>query len=352
MTTSTTRRLGGALAALGLVLAGGAQAAPITFEFTGTVTFSGFDTIPVGSAVTGSYTFDSELADQNPGDSQRGVYGPVDLTITFADSAFADGSAVTSTATVNISNNLGSRALDDYALVMNIAPAMLTGSFAGLDWEGGGPQRSDLTGAALSDDSLPLIPPDLAALPMDGSALSFPRPFGSLSFGLTSLTLATSDSDGDGVSDDADNCPEVANANQADLDGDEVGDACDPDVDGDEVANEADNCPLDANRDQADTDGDGAGDACDGDLDNDGVPDNADRCLPTAPGEVVDAEGCSIAQICPCEGPWKHRAAYLVCVAKTAHDFRKDGLITLRELIKTVLEAGKSQCGKKPRKGR
>jgi len=37
-----------------------------------------------------------------------------------------------------------------------------------------------------------------------------------------------SDSDGDGVSDSADNCPAVANANQADRDGDGLGNMCDP----------------------------------------------------------------------------------------------------------------------------
>lgn len=35
------------------------------------------------------------------------------------------------------------------------------------------------------------------------------------------------DSDGDGVSDAADNCPLVPNADQADADGDGIGDACD-----------------------------------------------------------------------------------------------------------------------------
>jgi hypothetical protein len=38
---------------------------------------------------------------------------------------------------------------------------------------------------------------------------------------------AITDSDGDGVADDVDNCPGAANADQADADGDNVGDACD-----------------------------------------------------------------------------------------------------------------------------
>jgi len=59
------------------------------------------------------------------------------------------------------------------------------------------------------------------------------------------------DSDGDGVDDGVDNCPDTPNPGQADADGDGVGDACD-------------NCPAMANPAQADVDGDGAGDACDG----------------------------------------------------------------------------------------
>ncbi|MEO8380407.1 MAG: PA domain-containing protein [Acidobacteriota bacterium] len=49
-----------------------------------------------------------------------------------------------------------------------------------------------------------------------------------------------------------------------------------PDADVDGVADAADNCPNTANANQANYDGDGQGDACDNDDDNDGVPDNVD----------------------------------------------------------------------------
>ncbi len=71
------------------------------------------------------------------------------------------------------------------------------------------------------------------------------------------------DTDGDGVIDDSDNCPEEANADQADMDEDGLGDVCDDDIDGDGILNEDDNCPENANPDQADLDNDGIGDWCD-----------------------------------------------------------------------------------------
>ena len=48
------------------------------------------------------------------------------------------------------------------------------------------------------------------------------------------------DTDGDGVADALDNCPSTPNAGQANLDGDSLGDACDPDRDGDGVLDTVD----------------------------------------------------------------------------------------------------------------
>jgi Domain of unknown function (DUF4394)/Bacterial TSP3 repeat len=59
-----------------------------------------------------------------------------------------------------------------------------------------------------------------------------------------------------------DNCPAVSGDNQADLDGDGLGDACDPDIDGDGLTNEAESARGTDPR-NADTDGDGVGDAAD-----------------------------------------------------------------------------------------
>ncbi len=70
------------------------------------------------------------------------------------------------------------------------------------------------------------------------------------------------DSDGDNVPDERDNCVNVTNQNQEDIDQNGRGDTCD-DFDRDGVINSLDNCPNQPNRAQKDDDMDGIGNACD-----------------------------------------------------------------------------------------
>ena len=157
------------------------------------------------------------------------------------------------------------------------------------------------------------------------------------------LTVADfSDTDGDGVLDDDDNCPAISNPSQTntdgaldggdacdsdddndgqsdadeiecgsdplddqstspDFDGDNIPDCVDPDgleSDGDGIRDSEDNCPNDANPDQADTDGDGLGDVCDPDDDNDGVLDGSDNCPLTANPGQENNDGDAQGDVC------------------------------------------------------
>ncbi len=89
----------------------------------------------------------------------------------------------------------------------------------------------------------------------------------------------------------ADNCPAIANPDQANTDGAGPGDACNDafDADGDETDDERDNCPGIANPDQTDLDEDGAGDVCDTDRDGDGWCNSA----------AVVGQGCGGVDNCP-----------------------------------------------------
>ena len=91
------------------------------------------------------------------------------------------------------------------------------------------------------------------------------------------------DADGDGISDQTDNCQSSANPNQADNDNDGIGDPCDPDDDNDGILDSSDNCQFVANPNQEDSDLDGIGTACDSDNDNDGISDLDEIILGTNP---------------------------------------------------------------------
>jgi len=138
------------------------------------------------------------------------------------------------------------------------------------------------------------------------------------------------DTDGDSIDDGRDNCRLIRNQDQADIDSDGVGDACDNCIFGpgnngicffsrvtcfdDDDCLEGNFGPLNVCDNQNDLDGDGVGDFCDADADGDGVFANdedpwnphcqsssidldgdgfcADQdCLDTAPGCTVD---CSV----------------------------------------------------------
>ncbi len=158
------------------------------------------------------------------------------------------------------------------------------------------------------------------------------------------------DADGDGICEVDDNCPSIPNANQANADGDQYGDACEPDDDADGVIDDDDNCPMDWNADQADYDGDGLGDVCDADSDGDGVADGEDVCLGTAPGAPVLSNGCSVDQECPCDAPWKNHGGYVSCVAHASEWLLDAGLITDAEKDALCAAAGQSECGRTAKK--
>jgi hypothetical protein len=105
------------------------------------------------------------------------------------------------------------------------------------------------------------------------------------------------DVDGDGQGDVCDNCEGTANSAQLDGDGDGQGDACESDIDGDavEAQGKVDNCPSIPNTTQLDHDADGLGNTCDNDDDKDGVIDVHDNCplLSNPSQEVITDSRCS-----------------------------------------------------------
>jgi uncharacterized repeat protein (TIGR01451 family) len=138
--------------------------------------------------------------------------------------------------------------------------------------------------------------------------------------GVCGCGVADTDGDADGVIDCEDNCPGVANADQADADDDGAGDACECDSDDDGVfecnpddpkgppapactggklSGCSDNCVGWANADQADLDGDSVGDACDCDADGDGVDDGVlASCAPANPcGGAAAPASCAVCAL-------------------------------------------------------
>ena len=121
----------------------------------------------------------------------------------------------------------------------------------------------DKTGANPREVAAETRPDEEAALVADSAEHPAPAPDSPGSS--DERTLLALDADGDYIPDAFDNCPDVQNPDQADADGDGIGDACPifVDTDGDGIPDTQDNCPNVATMDQTDSDGDGLGDVCD-----------------------------------------------------------------------------------------
>ena len=103
--------------------------------------------------------------------------------------------------------------------------------------------------------------------------------------------LVSDDRDADGIPNDEDNCPDVANVPQRDHDVNGIGDLCDDpvvDIDSDRVVDASDNCVDLPNADQADADGDRVGDAC-------------DNCSLAANTDQADADADGFGDACECD---------------------------------------------------
>ncbi|MBU1535246.1 thrombospondin type 3 repeat-containing protein, partial [Myxococcota bacterium] len=112
------------------------------------------------------------------------------------------------------------------------------------------------------------------------------------------------DQDNDFIVDIIDNCPLVPNYDQADSDGNGVGDLCEPDpadYDHDGVANEIDNCPNHYNPLQEDSNNNGVGDVCEpnpDDADLDGVENADDNCPYHYNPLQEDSDGDGVGDVC------------------------------------------------------
>ena len=137
------------------------------------------------------------------------------------------------------------------------------------------------------------------------------------------------DTDGDGIDDVDDNCPNGYDPNQTDADSDMLGDVCD-------------NCPNVPNPEQADEDEDEVGDLCDNcvfthnpsqtDGDNDNIGNACDKCDGPCPCSTANLDGVNVVDLADFAFPaaeWSENGPS----AMLQGDINGDEIIDLEDLL-------------------
>jgi hypothetical protein len=132
---------------LSLIASVAAHAAPIAFNFTGTVTDDPFGLSSFGAPISGSFTFDSAATDSIP-DPSTGSFASSDPLFGFTVNVDGTLYSVIGSLVVNTANDIGG--VDQYGAIALDGPLTLELFL------------QDATGTALSTDALPLVPPAFA----------------------------------------------------------------------------------------------------------------------------------------------------------------------------------------------
>lgn len=190
-------------------------------------------------------------------------------TVTCNATDIAGNAATSTTFTVNV--------IDTTSPIITLSGDAVVSITAGATYNDAGATASDIADGDITASIVTVNPVDINTVGAYTITYNVSDAAGNAATEVTRTVNVNAasmiDTDGDGVSDSSDNCPNSYNANQTDTDGDLIGDVCDNsplvsnpdqlDNDGDHVGDISDNCPSVSNADQADDDQDGIGNACD-----------------------------------------------------------------------------------------